>query len=345
MTAGEVRGTAARAVERPPPGATWDPLTALNANAVALGLSKDPNPKTTLLLFRPGGAAPCAAAKLPSTSPSRFAVQREAGFLLDVHRRFSGAVLRTIPRRLTAFEACLPAGSMVVQALPGTPLSVIYTRRGHLRSDIEVGRDFACVSNWLRDLEAATTQSSGPVDLGAPILDALAARYPCDLRAARVLRALEPITRRFSTFQGPKTVVHGDLWLGNILVDGVGVSGVIDWESAQLTGEPLRDVARFALTYALYLDRRTRPGRRIRGHPVSAGTWGVGIAYILTGDGWFPNTVRGFLCRAMARLGTDPAAWPKLLLMGLADVAATADDDGWAHRHLVLLDQLKDVVR
>jgi len=30
-----------------------------------------------------------------------------------------------------------------------------------------------------------------------------------------------------------------------------------------------------------------------------------------------------------------------LLLFGLAEVAATADDDAWAYRHLVLLDRLK----
>jgi hypothetical protein len=47
----------------------------------------------------------------------------------------------------------------------------------------------------------------------------------------------------------------------------------------------------------------------------------------------------------MSRLGADPACWRGLLLMGLADVAGSADDDGFARRHLLLLDQLTESVR
>ena len=63
--------------------------------------------------------------------------------------------------------------------------------------------------------------------------------------------------------------MHGDYWPGNLLLHRGRVSGVVDWEAGALAGEPLRDVVRFVLSYALYLDRHTRagrPGRRaIRG--------------------------------------------------------------------------------
>jgi hypothetical protein len=186
-------------------------------------------------------------------------------------------------------------------------------------------------------------QSTDRIAIGEQVLESLRTRFPADVRAARVLRALDPAAREFLERRGPKSVVHGDFWLGNILIDTAGVTGVIDWESAQLCGEPLRDVARFGLTYALYLDRSTRPGRLIRGHGVRAGEWGVGVRYLLRGAGWFPELLRGFVCRAMSRLGADPAYWRELLLLGLADIAATADDEGWAERHLELLDRLSEM--
>ena len=74
----------------------------------------------------------------------------------------------------------------------------------------------------------------------------------------------------------PRTTVHGDLWSGNILVAGGKVTGVVDWECGRVSGEPVRDLVRFALMYALYLDRRTKPGRRVVGHPgLRAGEWGA----------------------------------------------------------------------
>ncbi len=346
MTLGERTNTAAAAATaRVGREQRWDPLMASNVNTIALGLSKDPNPKTTMLLFWPGASTPWGAAKLPCTDGARRAVARESAFLLEVHRTFSGSVMHTIPRRLSAFETDLPDGAMVVRALGGTPLSVAYGRWNHLRRPEHVKHDLEILAAWLQEMQSTTTQAHGPIELSEPILARVRARFGSDPMTDRVLRALEPVAREFAHRDGPKTVVHGDLWLGNVLVDDTEVTGVVDWECAELTGEPLRDVARFGLTYALYLDRRTRAGRRIRGHHVRAGPWGIGVTYVLTGDGWFPDLVRDYLRSAMSRLGADPACWRGLLLMGLADVAGSADDDSFARRHLLLLDQLRESVR
>ncbi|MDQ1484440.1 MAG: hypothetical protein QOJ62_133 [Actinomycetota bacterium] len=324
---------------------SWDPLTASNVHTIAIGLSKDPNPKTTVLIFWPGASTPWGAAKLPCTDGARRAVAREGAFLLEVHRAFSGPVLHTIPRRLSSFETNLPDDSMVVSALGGAPMSVGYGRRDHLRRPENVRHDLAILSAWMREMQSTTTQAHGPIELCEPILSRLRSRFGSEPITDRVVRALEPVARNLANRAGPKTVVHGDLWLGNVLVDDTEVTGVVDWESAELTGEPLRDVARFGLTYALYLDRRTRPGGRIRGHGIRAASWGIGVTHVMTGDGWFPDLLRGYFRSAMARLGADPASWRGLVLLGLADVAGSADDDAFAHRHLVLLDQLKETVR
>ena len=321
-------------------GTAWDPLTSERVRAVVLNTSKDPDAKTTMLLFWPGSGFPWAAAKLPSTPRSRLAVRREAAFLLEVHARFSGEVLRTIPRRLTPFEAGLPADAMLVEALDGVPLSVDYCQPDRLRSHAAVAHDFGCVARWLTDLHIATAQPPAPVELGHDVLQRLAERFAGVAAAARVRDRLAATADRFAEIRGPKTVVHGDFWMGNVLVEGGRVSGVVDWESADITGDPLRDVARFALSYALYLDRGTRSGRRVRGHAFAATEWGAGIRYLLFGTGWFPSLARVFVVDAMERLGVDPALWRELLLLGVAEIAAGADNDEWAGRHLRLIDQL-----
>ena len=80
-----------------------------------------------------------------------------------------------------------------------------------------------------------------------------------------------------------------------------GFTGVVDWEDADLRGEPVRDLIRFAIAYALYLDRGTRPGRRVRGFPgLRASRWGAGIGFGINGSGWFPELFRGFVRDGLA---------------------------------------------
>jgi hypothetical protein len=89
--------------------------------------------------------------------------------------------------------------------------------------------------------------------------------------------------------------------------------------------------------YALFLDRRTKVGRQVAGHSgLRAGEWGAGVAYAVDGTGWFPELFRRFLRDGLARLGADTASWRDLALAGIAEVAALADDDEFARRHLEL---------
>ena len=100
-------------------------------------------------------------------------------------------------------------------------------------------------------------------------------------------------------------------------------------------------MARFALSYSLYLDRHTRPGRRVAGHPgLRADGWGAGIRHAITGQGWFGDLVRGFVEIALGRLGAPARLWRDTLLAGLAEIAATADHPDFAARHRDLLLQL-----
>lgn len=318
----------------------WDPLAAPDVKTLVLAMSKDPNPKITALLFWPGCSCPWGAAKVPTTPASREAVEREAALLAEIHSRYSDDILRTVPRRYPSLEAALPEGTMVVEALPGVSLGSRYARSRRICSRAQATRDFLWVEGWLCRMTAATTRETGPIAYGDDVVRALRSRFASDGAVENAMRILVPLASGLSRSSGPKAVVHGDLWIGNILTDDAGITGVVDWESGQLVGEPLRDVARFAVTYALYLDRRTKPGRRVRGHNVVAGEWGAGVRYALEGLGWFPELVREFVRRNLRRLGAEPSLWPGLMLLGLAEIAATADDEPWARQHLDLLNRL-----
>jgi hypothetical protein len=121
-----------------------------------------------------------------------------------------------------------------------------------------------------------------------------------------------------------------------LLADGQ-VCGVVDWEAGATSGEPVRDLVRFALMYALYLDRRTGAGRRVPGHQgLRAHGWGAGIDYALDGAGWFPALFRAFLRDGLDRLGASGASWRDAALAGIAEVAALTDDREFARAHLEL---------
>ena len=145
---------------------------------------------------------------------------------------------------------------------------------------------------------------AAPIALLDGVAAQITARWPDDPRTPDLAGRLGPLAARLSSAGTKRTVVHGDFWAGNLLISHGTVTGVVDWAAAELSGEPLRDVVRFALSYSLYLDRHTRPGRPVPGHPgLRADGWGAGIRYALSGQGWYGQLVRGFVESALVRLG------------------------------------------
>jgi hypothetical protein len=155
------------------------------------------------------------------------------------------------------------------------------------------------------------------------------------------LAELAGLASRLAGYQTPQSVVHGDFWAGNLLVDEGRVLGVIDWEHARLTGSPVIDLARFATSYSLYLDRHTRQGRRVTGHPgLRAARWGAGVEYGIDGAGWYPDLVRSFVTSGLGRLGIPASCWRDVLLADVAASSAAADHDEFARNHLLLFRRL-----
>jgi aminoglycoside phosphotransferase (APT) family kinase protein len=216
-----------------------------------------------------------------------------------------------------------------------------YHRWRHTATAGAVRADFACVGAWLAALQERTASARRPVDFGGELPEALRRRFH-DLPAIEeTSRQLVQVQAALAATQTPLTVVHGDFWIGNVLTKDGSVSGVVDWEGGAAGGEPIRDLVRFALAYALYLDRHARAGEEVVGHTgLVAGTWGAGVIYAVQGEGWFPDLFRGFVRDGLSRLGSAPELWREAALAGLAEIAATTDDPGFALGHLELFRRL-----
>ena len=304
---------------------------------LVLALSKDPNAKVTVLLLADGSARPSLAVKVATTAGAQASIDTERRALIDVRERLAGPVLETIPR--LADHPAAPSGALVTSALLGTPMTGRYHSWMHLADRDAVETDFAMAGRWLAKFQHPPSQDRHPIDIGDT--DVLIRRFGQDADFARTMDRVGSLRATLERGTTPPTPVHGDFWFGNLLVQGSDVSGVVDWEAGSASGEPVRDLARFGLSYALYLDRHTRQGRSVRGHPgLKAGEWGAGIAYAIDGEGWFPNVFREFIRSGLRRLGADPELWRAVALAGLVDVAATGDEIDFARAHWRLFDRL-----
>ena len=86
------------------------------------------------------------------------------------------------------------------------------------------------------------------------------------LRAAQLLDELQSTTR----IDDGSVIVHGDFWLGNLLVDDDHIVGVIDWESAH-RGSPAEDREFLARSLTDYLGRDQRFAHRLEN--IVNGVW------------------------------------------------------------------------
>ncbi len=305
-----------------------------------IATSRDPNAKVTVLLTPKSGERAGLVLKVPSTSVAAAAVARETATLRALHRLSSPLVRATVPRVMGTVPT-VHGDALVATRAPGTPMTTEYHRWRHTRSRVAVARDLGAVAAWLRALHVETASASAPVEMDGGVIDRLSLRFAMEPDLRAVSLAVAASCDRLRVHRAPRTVVHGDLWCGNVLTRCGTVTGVVDWEEATTDGEPLRDIVRFAITYALYLDRHTRPGQPVRGLPgVRATEWGVGITYLLDGQGWMCDLLRSFVRMGMRGLGIPGDLWRDALIVGIAEIAARADDPTFAGRHFTILRSL-----
>ncbi len=314
------------------------------ADTALLTGSRDPNAKLTAIVLArtPRPSLIQVTVKVPTTAVAADVVAAEGRLLAALADLDLGGLAATLPGVVGYVDAD-GLSAMVTTGLAGVPMQVRYHGWRHTAQRSRVAADFAAAGSWLAALQAATADGSGPVGFAGSSLIRIEDRFPDHPALAAVRPGLSSAAARLEGARTPRTVVHGDFWAGNLLLRDGRVAGVVDWESGELGGEPLRDVVRFVLSYALYLDRHTRPGRPVPGHPgLRANGFGTGVVAAVGGRGWFGALVRDFVTGALVRLGAPAGLWRDALLAGVAEVAAGADHHDFAAAHLQLLAELAD---
>jgi aminoglycoside phosphotransferase len=200
-----------------------------------------------LFVFANRGPEPILIAKVPRLPGDHGALDREAGNLAALSC-FHPEKIEGVPR-LVAYRDWHDTKLLLQSVVPGDPMSPARVRERPAES-------LHAVMRWVTQLHVATrgfqTGSSGTIrrcidrtleELGA-VLPAAAPKGPM-LERARVLT--EPLGRHVL----PRVFEHGDLSSPNILVDGEGRVGVVDWELGDPVGLPGADVF-FLLTYIAF---------------------------------------------------------------------------------------------
>ena len=312
-----------------------------NGRVVCLAMSKDPNAKVTVLLFRPGEDQPGYAAKVPTTAAAARRVQHEARALASIDRRRLGALGETIPGVAEVVEhRGWPV--LVTTALPGRVMLASYHRWRHTARPVSVQADFDAAGRWLAELHRhAVTGEASLAGMLDGVSAEIARRFGDDSVTTGDVEYIFGLHARLSGQRVGRGLVHGDFWPGNLLIRDGQVSGVIDWENSRPDGYLTRDLARFVIAYSLYLDRHTRSGRRVSGHAgLRAGEWGSGLEYAINGVGWYPELVHQFVADGLHRLGVARSCVRDVLQAEIACIAAEADDPEFAESHLRLLRRL-----
>lgn len=340
MAAGEVAQRVETVLTHEPADPTLAQFIAESKlRSVVVGSSKDLNAKITILLVAPERRRVVLAVKVPTSDQAACAVEAERRVLAALSR-LAPELSATVPRSIGTVEFHGRRG-IVLTAVAGRPMMASYVHRRHTAAAQCVAGDFEAAALWLARFQATTATDRAPVDMDGGVIDRLQTRFGEDASIGDDIERLSAIHARLALTTAPRTAVHGDFWFGNVLVENGAASGVVDWEAAETAGEPVRDLVRFALGYALYLDWRTKRRRQVPGHPLlRAGDWGAGVEYALYGSGWFPLLVRRFLQAGLARLGACPEYWREAALAGIAEVAAFTDHPEFARSHLELFRRL-----
>lgn len=296
-------------------------------------------PKVTLMLFDERGD-PAVVAKVARAQVAEPALRAEHQALL----RFGpgGGYGSFAPAALKLGHV---AGRLVLaeRALRGRPMTVSYYEPGHVSSRRRVETDFATAGVWLDEFARATAGRTVPFDSShiAEHVAAPVARYRreigwSDEEDALFTHALA-VADELRGLPLPLGAIHGDFWMGNLLLKGDRVSGVVDWELAREDVPPFRDVYKFPTSYAFYLDRGMgvrgrvpehrlyRDGARIAS-PYTAWANAAGFVYAFLTEGWFSSLVRTWVTERLNVRGVVPAFNAVFFPVFLAEQATTLDD-------------------
>jgi hypothetical protein len=322
------------------------------------GADKDSASNVTFLLFDRAGRL-AAVAKVARDSHEDRALAAEHSALRELRRSGASSLIGSVPEPL-ALERVGGRTVLLLSAIEGRPMTNGYYAPGHVSDPALVVKDFEVAASWLEEFQDGT--SRGAVAFDEQMFDrwigSTFERYRAEIGWSdaedRLFGSVRERARALYGTPVPISGVHGDYWMGNILVEGGAVAGVVDWERASLAAPSFTDVYKFPTSYGFYLDRGY-PGfdGRVPGHPerdlIAAswsrfGTWPnlIGFGYAYFGTGWFPSIVRRFVLGSLDRLDVPHDVNAVFFPAFLAAEATALRDEGFRDGYRSLLAALEE---
>ncbi len=206
---------------------------------------------STIVTVGPGDR-PRAVIKLPHTPAAVHAMERERAVLDRLHGDLDGPPLRSLVPTLLVSGETSGQPYAVYHHLPGIPASMA---GGSPQWDHRVLARAASTLAVLHRLGRQTCDVTEAtfdlwVERPAELVRRVLYRRPPGCRYTRALARLVDDLR--AELVGTKLSlgwVHGDLWLGNVLVDpgDASITGIVDWDKAEPAGLAVLDVLHLLL--------------------------------------------------------------------------------------------------
>ena len=334
-------------------------LPSQSRSGTVVGIDRDPMAKVTLLLFDDQGKI-TAVAKVARDARAEPALRNESAALC----RLAGEALLELRPQVPApllLERINGRLVLVSTVVPGAPLTIRYYTPGHVVDKKRVASDFALAGSWITALQRETATSTATLGeaferYAVPVVERYRHLIGGSDWEVQVFAALEDDAREYASLEIPTPLLHGDYAIGNILVRGGAVAGVVDWELSRGAALPLLDVLKFAASYSSFLDRAQPPHPDgLRGHPgwrAASQQWPApagwtnltGFMFGFFGDGWYPDLVRRFVAEHATRLGLPPCILPFLLRAFIVEQATVLDNPTYVRGYRALLHTVHDTV-
>ena len=261
--------------------------------------------------------------------------------LTELRKRGLGA-LEEPSRASSAASTFEGRRAAVIGALPGRPMSTLYSRRGHTANARPGARRLRSrPAHGSPSSSAQTAAGRAPVELDGGVVSRLRDRFGDDPNARRRSRSPDGDPRASSPQRGRpdrrprRFLVRERARARRLRLGRRRLGGRIDVRRAGAGPRPLRAHVR-ALPRPPHA---ARPARRRPSRP-ACGRVGRRGRVRARRPGWFPTLFRRFLQDGLARLGADPAGWRDAALAGVAEVAALTDHHEFARLHLELFRRL-----
>ena len=213
------------------------------SRAVKLSGARGYHGKATFFLLDAGGV-PEAVMKVARSPSAGWSLRREHWALRYARRRSPSGT--RLPReyfvgRIDGHWVC------VQEAMSGVPMATLLREQPSAAQDA-AERAVHWIGAWTKTTERDTGRGPRAAAGRRRVLTQLSRLEQNVPWSPHEKSALRDLTDAWLTCEGRTCCLHGDYWYGNLLIDGEGTLGVLDWEFAQSDGPLFYDLFFFLVS-------------------------------------------------------------------------------------------------